>query len=167
MTNILVRDAKPTDDHILANFNLQLAFESESITLEPVVVLSGVRKVLADPAKGKYFVAVVGDPLVGEEVVGGEVVGCTMITHEWSDWRDADIWWFQSVYVRQDLRQRGVFRALHSHVVQAAKRAGACALRLYVEEHNTAAIATYSRLGMSAGHYRIMEQPLTPGALPT
>lgn len=157
MPDILIRDAAPTDDDVLADFNLQLAFESESITLEPTVVLSGVRNVLADPAKGRYFVA----------VVAGEVVGCTMITHEWSDWRNADIWWFQSVYVHKDHRKRGVFRALHSHVVQAAKLAGACALRLYVEEHNAPAIATYTRLGMSVGHYRVMEQTLTPGALPT
>ena len=59
MPDILIRDAAPADDHVLADFNLQLAFESESITLEPTVVLSGVRNVLADPAKGRYFVAVV------------------------------------------------------------------------------------------------------------
>ena len=29
----------------------------------------------------------------------GQVVGQTMITYEWSDWRNGTFWWIQSVYI--------------------------------------------------------------------
>ena len=150
MKSVIIRTAALADCQVLADFNLRLAFETESLTLDAATVLEGVRRVVSDSSKGQYFVA----------VDGREVVGCTLITYEWSDWRNSNIWWFQSVYVRSDYRKHGVFRALHAHVLQAAKLAGASQLRLYVEEHNTAAIATYQRLGMSFTPYKVVEQPL-------
>ncbi len=99
-------------------------------------------------AKGRYFVA----------EVDAEVVGCLMITLEWSDWRNGDLWWIQSVYVEADYRGRGVFRALHGHARQAAVEAGARGLRLYVERDNVTAIATYEKLGMKDSGYFLMEE---------
>ena len=81
-----------------------------------------------------------------------------MVTYEWSDWRNATIWWIQSVYVHPDYRRRGVFSTLYRTVEQAAKDSGdACGLRLYVEENNTRAQATYAALGMHGGTYLVME----------
>ena len=40
------------------------------------------------------------------------------------------------------------------------KLIGACGLRLYVENDNQAAMATYQRLGMADARYRVMEQSL-------
>ena len=142
-----VRPATPDDVAIIAEFNLRMAMETESVALDPATLHRGVSKVLSDPAKGAYFVA----------AADRQVVGCLMITHEWSDWRDGDIWWIQSVYGDAAHRGRGVFRSLYAHVEQAARAAGARGLRLYVERENAVAQATYQAMGMSLTHYRLME----------
>src|SRR5436305_15140612 len=95
-----VRRARPADAPIIAEFNQLLAEESEGKSLDPAVLSAGVAAVLADPARGLYFLA--------ED--GAEVVGQTMITTEWSDWRNGWIRWVQSVSVRPAHRRRGVSR---------------------------------------------------------
>lgn len=142
-----IRRGEPRDADTIADFNVRLAAETEPFELDRTVVRSGVGKVLEDETKGQYYVA----------DAGGEVVGCLMITHEWSDWRDGDLWWIQSVYTRPDFRGRGVFRSLYEHVVAEARAAGACGIRLYVEHENEPAQATYHKLGMSMQNYHIME----------
>ena len=144
---ITVRDARAGDAAIVADFNVKLALETEDHPLDPSVVEQGVRAILSDPAKGNYFVA----------ESGGEVVGCLLITHEWSDWRNGDLWWIQSVYVRPDARGQGVFRKLYQHVEAAAKAADARGIRLYVERDNVDAQATYHKMGMTETPYRVME----------
>src|SRR5262249_25638071 len=105
---------------------------------------------LADPQRGRYFVA--------EEA--GRVVGQLLLTYEWSDWRDGWIWWIQSVYVHADFRRAGVFRCLYEHVAgcAAAEADRVVALRLYVERDNAAAQQTYGRMGMSGTSYLVMER---------
>jgi ribosomal protein S18 acetylase RimI-like enzyme len=80
-----------------------------------------------------------------------------MITHEWSDWRNGDIWWVQSVYVHPAYRKRGTFKALYRHAEQQARAAGAVGIRLYVDADNETAQNAYARLGMHLGNYRVME----------
>jgi len=145
---IRVRSASPDDASIIADFNIRMAMETENLALDPSTIFPGVRAVFSDPARGQYFVA----------ECDGSVVGCLLITHEWSDWRNGDIWWIQSVYVHADFRRRGVFRALYRHVEKAAAAAGAVGLRLYMEEENANAQATYERMGMRLTHYRVLEQ---------
>ena len=44
-----------------------------------------------------------------EEIeLDGTVVASLMITHEWSDWRNGDVWWIQSVYVIAAARVTGL-----------------------------------------------------------
>ena len=94
---------------------------------------------LEDASKGRYWVAVADDRIVGQ----------LMVTYEWSDWRNGNIWWIQSVYVHPDWRRRGVFRALYRNVESlAAATPGVIGLRLYVETGNTRAQQTYAALGM-------------------
>jgi GNAT superfamily N-acetyltransferase len=88
----------------------------------------------------------------------GTPLGQLMVTYEWSDWRNAQFWWFQSVHVLPEVRRRGVFRALYAHVdalVRASR--GVCGLRLYVESDNARAQRTYQRCGMHDASYRVME----------
>jgi ribosomal protein S18 acetylase RimI-like enzyme len=144
----LIRPANPSDAATIADFNARMAIETEGVTLPPEVVGPGVRAALADAAKAIYFVA----------EVDGRVGGQLMITHEWSDWRNGDIWWVQSVYVHPDFRRRGLFRALYEHARQAAKEAAAVGIRLYVEENNVNAQAVYKQLGMLLTHYKVMEE---------
>ena len=147
--NVRIRDAKPSDQEFLARGNEAMALETEHKRLDPVTIRRGVASALANPAHGRYFVA---------EDDAGDAVGQLMITYEWSDWRDGQFWWIQSVYVMPAARRGGVFRALYDHVDTLARSTpGVVGLRLYVELDNVAARRTYERCGMHDGGYRIME----------
>ena len=92
---------------------------------------------------------------------GGVVVGQVMITYEWSDWRNGNIWWLQSVYVKEGFRQSGIFRALFNHLKQlAVARPDVCGLRLYMHADNTRARQSYERLGMKRTKYEVFEMEL-------
>jgi ribosomal protein S18 acetylase RimI-like enzyme len=81
-----------------------------------------------------------------------------LITYEWSDWRNGVFWWIQSVYVREESRGKGVFKALYRHVESLArKQKDVCGLRLYVEHDNLNAMNTYERLGMKKTGYELFE----------
>ena len=82
-----------------------------------------------------------------------------MITHEWSDWRNGVMWWIQSVYVRPEYRNKGVFRALFTHIEQLARnRVDVKALRLYVMQNNQSGKNTYKALGMRDSQYIVYEK---------
>jgi ribosomal protein S18 acetylase RimI-like enzyme len=147
-----VRPAEPRDADALVEGNVRMAQETEGLALDRAVTAAGVRAALADPARGRYFV-------VEAEAV---VVGQLMITLEWSDWRNGWYWWIQSVWVHPAHRGRGVYRALHEHVVAAARREGVRSVRLYVERENQRARAVYEALGMLRSHYELYE--LEPGS---
>jgi hypothetical protein len=130
-----IRTGELSDAPILAEFDLRLADETEQLRLDPERVRNGVTALLKDPAKGLFFVA----------EIAGVVAGQLMITNEWSDWRNGNIWWIQSVYDVQDL---------------ARARADVCAVRLYVDAGNARAIRSYERLGMHRSHYEVFELDL-------
>lgn len=143
-----IREADSTDVDVIADFNSRLAWETEQRQLPSATVQSGVAALLSDPAKGTYFLA----------EIDGSVVGQLLITYEWSDWRNGNFWWIQSVYVAADFRQQGIFRALFAHVQHQAKtQHGVCGLRLYVEHNNHSAQSSYERLGMTRTHYQLFE----------
>ncbi len=151
MSDLCVRAATPADAETIAAFNLAMARETEDKGLDEAALLRGVRRALSDPARGVYRVA----------ELEGRVAGCLMLTREWSDWRDAWFWWIQSVYVAAPARRRGVYRALHAHVLAEARAAGdACGVRLYVETENRTAQTTYESLGMRRAHYHMYELAL-------
>ena len=87
----------------------------------------------------------------------GRVAGMLMLTLEWSDWRNGEIWWIQSVYVHRDFRRLGVFKAIYRHVESLARQQNAVGLRLYVVHENKAAQETYRQLGMELSEYLVME----------
>ncbi|MBX3443931.1 MAG: GNAT family N-acetyltransferase [Planctomyces sp.] len=147
-SEIQIRPALAGDADVIARFNALLAWETEGLRLEPETVLAGVRTALADPAKGRYFVA----------EHSGLVVGQLMHTREWSDWRNGDLWWIQSVFVDEPFRGRGVFRALFDHLQALARNdPDVAGLRLYVEHANARAKAVYASLGLRAAHYEVLE----------
>jgi ribosomal protein S18 acetylase RimI-like enzyme len=149
-----IRKAELPDAEIVAEYNRLLAWESEQIQLENPVVLAGVRACLSDPNKGFYTLA----------TIQGEVVGQTLVTFEWSDWRNGWFWWIQSVYVREDYRRAGVFRQLYQHIQNSAiDDPLVIGLRLYVESHNERAKKTYRSLGMSDTPYGMLEIYPLPG----
>ena len=148
-----IRRGEPRDAAVVAEFNRRMAWETEHKHLDLSVLARGVDRVFTDPAKGFYLVA----------ESAGEVVGQLMVTYEWSDWRDGWFWWVQSVYVREDHRRSGVFRALYAGVMQQARTAGdVVGVRLYVEKDNTRAQATYQHLGMGDAGYLVWEVKFPP-----
>lgn len=145
----LIRAATLSDAAIIAEYNLALAWETESKRLSPDVVARGVYGLLSDDRRGRYFVACEGERVVGQ----------VMHTREWSDWRDGDIWWLQSVYVHPDFRGRGVFRSLLEHLCRLAEvTPQVVGLRLYMETHNEQARKAYLKAGFQPGGYEVFER---------
>ncbi len=125
-----------------------MASETEDKGLNPTTLQQGVSEVLRNPQKGFYLLAVLSETVVGQ----------LMITYEWSDWRNGYFWWIQSVYVNQDHRKRGVYKALNEEVLNLARlNGGICGIRLYVDKDNTDAQQVYRNLGMFESNYDMYE----------
>jgi GNAT superfamily N-acetyltransferase len=144
---IKIRKALKEDSPSIVDFQLRMAWETEKISLIPAIVTEGVNAVFEDASKGVYYVA--------ED--DGKVVASLLITYEWSDWRNCNVWWFQSVYVVPGSRRKGIFRKMYSFVKEQAIRENIAGLRLYVETGNSGARNTYEALGMSSEHYSFYE----------
>jgi len=145
---IRIRQATVADTPVVADFNLRLAHETEGLRLDPDLVRRGVEAVLGDASKGIYFLA----------ESGGIVVGQLMITYEWSDWRNGNLWWIQSVFVKPQARRHGVFRALFRHLEDLARASDDVAgIRLYMHSGNDRARRTYEQLGMKQTEYEVFE----------
>lgn len=136
------------DADTIATFNQRMARETEDKELPEALIGPGVRAVLSDAEKGFYLVA--------ENAELG-IVGGLMITYEWSDWRNAPMWWFQSVYVIPEARGYRVFGRMYQYIKEMAETKGVKMLRLYVEKENVAAQKVYEQLGMSESHYLMYE----------
>lgn len=149
----VIRAPTIIDMETIVEYNIRMAMETENKALDRATVTAGVQGMLAQPSRGRYYLAANQDGVLGQ----------LMLTYEWSDWRNGDIWWIQSVYVHPDHRQRGIYRALHQHVrTQAQQTPGVVGLRLYVEFHNQRAVSVYERQGMVDAHYRVMEEIFSP-----
>jgi ribosomal protein S18 acetylase RimI-like enzyme len=145
----MIHIARAQTAHIspIVNFNMAMALETENKVLEEEKIHAGVSALIADPSRGFYLLALSGE----------EVIGQLMITCEWSDWRNSNIWWIQSVYVRPECRRQGVYSLLYAEVCRLAREKGITTLRLYVEKQNIAAKETYAKLGMEESIYDMYE----------
>lgn len=150
---MIIRQALAQDAAELAEFNISMARETESVELIPDVIRAGVEAMIQHPERGFYLVV---------ELDNG-IQASLMVTTEWSDWRNGTFWWIQSVYVRPRYRRQGLYRELYERVKELAEQdSSVCGFRLYVERDNDVARQTYRRLGMQETDYRIFEE-LTPG----
>ena len=146
--SIAIRSAEPRDIPFLVECNAAMALETEHKMLERDVLTRGTHAVFDDPRRGFYLIA----------ELDGDPAGCLLVTYEWSDWRNGDWWWFQSVYVTKAARRAGIFRALYAEVECRARAAGAVGLRLYVERDNERAQRTYASLGMEEEAYKMLRR---------
>jgi len=149
VSEYVVRPAIAADAETIIDFQVRMAWETEHKVLPRDRVEPGVRGVFADRTRGEYFVAEAGP--------AGPVVASLLVTTEWSDWRNTDIWYIQSVYVHADHRGRGCFRHMHANVVEQAKQRDVRVVRLYVETDNSAAQQVYERLGMQRLPYHMYQ----------
>ena len=145
---VTIRHACPEDIGTIVDYNLALCRETEDRELNPMTVRKGVTRFVTERKRGQYFVA---------ELEGG-VVGQTAYTYEWSDWRNGELWWIQSVYVDADFRGRGVFRALLEHIRSLGEAdPDCCGIRLYMERDNRTARQSYLNLGFTEPGYEVLE----------
>jgi len=152
--SLIIRKAKLDDLERIVDFNIKIAEESEGKIIDKNIVREGVKAVLNDELKGFYLVAEKNDD---SEILCGQL----MITFEWSDWRNKNIWWIQSVYVDKKHRNKKVFSQLYRTVTKMAlseKSVGG--LKLYVQKDNNSAKQVYESLGMKKAPYEIYEKPL-------
>ena len=147
-SEINIREANKGDLAILVQNNQALAEETEALLLDKDVLKEGIEQALKRE-ECHYFVAVIGEKVVGQ----------TMITYEWSDWRNGIIWWIQSVYVLSTHRKQGIFSVLFKHIENLAKvNPQVKALRLYVMHNNNVGQDTYQSLGMNDSGYIVFEK---------
>ena len=145
---ITVRDATFEDAKFIADANYAMALEIEKIELDKDILFKGVRAVFRDPSKGRY--------IIGE--YNGAVAGCLLITHEWSDWRNCNIAWIQSLFVKEEFRGHGVFKKMYATIESLVEKGEYAGIRLYVEKENENAKEVYSGLGMNGEHYLLFEK---------
>ena len=138
---------------LLADWQVAMALESESLKLNRKTVISGVTRVFDDPAIGYYLVA----------SMNGQPAGCCLVLREWSDWRNGEVLWIHSVYTAPPSRRSGVFKSIYKFLEQRVKSTPELrGLRLYVDRNNHAALSAYESLGMNAEHYRLCEWMKAP-----
>ena len=149
-----IRKAGLEDLERIVDFNIQMAEETERKILDKNIVREGVKTILNDETKGFYLLSECNES-------GKIIAGQLMVTFEWSDWRNKNIWWIQSVYVDKKYRDKKVFSRLYRTLTKMAlseKSVGA--LRLYVKKNNDYAKKAYESLGMKKTAYEIYEESL-------
>ena len=141
---IIIRNADKDDISTIVNFNSAMAMETENKQLDSVIVHQGVKTVLNNGEHGFYLIAENNSIPIGQ----------LMITKEWSDWRNSEFWWIQSVYAGLEHRKNNVYRKLYNEAIKLAKEAkNVCGIRLYVDKNNAIAQKVYSKLGMKKSNY--------------
>jgi predicted GNAT family acetyltransferase len=146
---IKIRNATKADKEAIAEFQMAMALETENLALDKEVVILGVEAVFEDSSKGAYYIA----------ESNGNVIGSLLTTYEWSDWRNCQVLWIQSVFVKKEFRGMGVFKMLYENIKSKVldKKNGYCGLRLYVDKTNKSAQSVYKKLGMENHHYETFE----------
>ncbi len=146
--SITIQKAYPQDNETIAQFQFEMALETESLKLDKDTLRNGVKAVFDHPHLGKYFIA----------KNNKETVASLLITYEWSDWRNAQIWWIQSVYVKPEHRRKGIFTAFYEFIKQEVAQDNSIGgIRLYVDKSNISAQKTYQKVGMNGEHYQLFE----------
>ena len=151
---IKIRIAERTDIDAIVKFNFALATETESKLLDANIVQNGVEAIFDDNNLGFYLLAVSNEIPVAQ----------LTITKEWSDWRNANFWWIQSVYVIPEYRKKRIFNNLYKYVVEKAKySSNVCGVRLYVDKENIRAQKVYTKIGMEESNYIFYEEDWSDG----
>ena len=149
--NWKVEKGTEADAGKIAEFQIDMALESEGAILDRDKILNGVRAGRSDPAKGTYYIV---------RTESGETAGSLLVTKEWSDWNNCWYWWIQSVFVKPEYRRQGAFTYLYETVRAFAKQEGSTCLRLYVDRSNRKAQKCYKKQGMDECHYLMYEEVL-------
>ena len=112
--NYQITTGTKEDINAIAQFQVDMAAESEGTTLDIARVTPGVAAVMDDEYKGTYIIA----------RADGQPIGSLMLTREWSDWTNRWYWWIQSVYVKPEYRGKGAYRAMYAKIKEMALPVG-------------------------------------------
>ena len=129
----------------------EMQTQTEGLALSETTALAGVVSLMGHPERGFYLVA----------EVDGALAGSLLVTYEWSDWRNKTFWWISSLYVKPEMRGRGVYDALDQKLQELAAQAGdVCGLRTYVHKSGKALQDVCRNLGMVEKEYVVFEDML-------
>lgn len=137
-------------DHLelIINFQINMAFESENLTLREELVRKGIEEIFDKPMLGSYLIY----------IEGNKTLACLLIQEEWSDWRAGKVLWIHSVYVLPQFRNKGIFKKMYEHLKEKVSAdPKILGLRLYVDNRNQTAQKIYEKLGMENDHYSLYE----------
>ncbi|NQZ56583.1 MAG: GNAT family N-acetyltransferase [Lentisphaeraceae bacterium] len=148
ISEIIVRSAQVSDADAIVSFNLAMALETENLALDKDVLNKGVRAVFADDSRGQYWVA----------ELENQVIGSLLITKEWSDWRNSQVAWIQSLFVLPEFRGNGVFKKMFTSLEERVASGEFAGIRLYADKTNVAACEIYKKLNMDCEHYLMFEK---------
>lgn len=143
----LIRKATIHDLESITKNNISLALETENRKMDASTVQNGIKAVFLDPRKGFYLIAENDNNIIGQ----------IFITEEWSDWRNANIWWMHRIYVQETWRNKGVFTSLIQKIKHMADEEGIYVLRLYAFNKNEKAIKIHKKLGFDNSPFVILE----------
>ena len=145
---MIIKEASKTNIEIIKNFQIKMAKESEGMILNNVTITKGISAVFEDSTKGIYYIA--------EQ--DNTIIASLLTTYEWSDWRNSNVLWIQSVYVIPEYRKKGVFKKMYQYLKNIVENSDKyVGLRLYVDKTNTNAQKVYDNVGMSKEHYFMYE----------
>ncbi|MGD9898669.1 MAG: GNAT family N-acetyltransferase [Calditrichaceae bacterium] len=144
-----IEKADRSKTNIIADFQLKMALETENLELEIATVRNGVSAIFDHAERGFYLI-------VKDKT--DNPIGSMLVQKEWSDWRNAEVWWLHSVFILPEYRGRGIFRKLFEETERMALAAGVIGIRLYVDKRNTYAQQVYAGLNMSNKHYELYEK---------
>lgn len=138
----------------IVEMQMAMAMESEGLELKKSVLKKGVAEVIRLSYLGHYYLAYeAGNTEDGP-------IACMMVTEEWSDWNNAMYYWLQSVYVKPEYREQGVFTQMVSWLENSVAFSDVKSLRLYVDKNNDTAKKCYKKLGLKPCHYSMYEKVL-------
>lgn len=149
--NYNIQIGTQADIKAIAQFQVDMALESEGTTLSIDTVIPGVEAAINDSNKATYVIA----------YLNVNPIASLMITKEWSDWTNNWYWWIQSVYVIPQYRGKGVYKAMYNKIKDMALQNGVTQIRLYVDKTNVNAQKVYQKLGMSECHYLMYEETIS------
>lgn len=117
---------------------LGILFESEAeFAKDAEKQRAGLQAILADPSRGRIFVA----------REGREVVAMASLLYTISTAEGGKAAWFEDLVVAPEQRKRGIGEALLKHVVAEARKEGVLRLTLLTDMQNERAQAMYRRVG--------------------
>ncbi|MGD9488586.1 MAG: GNAT family N-acetyltransferase [Calditrichaceae bacterium] len=144
-----IEKAGRSEANSIAEFQKRMALETENLNLEIEIVRKGVGAIFDNPERGFYMIVKDGKD---------NCIGSMLVQKEWSDWRNADVWWLHSVFILPEYRGRGIFRKLFENTERMALESGVIGIRLYVDKSNLHAQQVYAGLQMTNEHYELYEK---------